>query len=285
VTSLFIHLRLPFQAILAPLFLWGFLLAGGHPDASFLVAFLAVHVFGYGGATAFNSYYDRDEGPIGALAAPPPVTPALLPFSLAVLLIGWALAWSVNAAFFWLYAAISALALAYSQPAIRLKARPLPSVLTVAVGQGAGGTLLGWLAARGDAAPAFGPVGLLGILGATLLTTGLFPLTQIYQEEEDRRRGDQTFVVRWGPAAAFRFSQAAWLLSLPLLMLVVGPLFSWIDAAVIAAVIAAVVIGIGRWARHFTPEAVMSNFRRTMRLCAVVSGGFWVYLLARLLLR
>lgn len=292
-TSLFIHLRLPFQAILAPLFLWGFLLAGGQPDASFLVAFLAVHVFCYGGVTAFNSYYDRDEGPIGALAAPPPVTPALLPFSLAVLLIGWALAWSVNAPFFWLYAVISALALAYSHPAIRLKARPLPSVLTVAIGQGAGGTLLGWLAVRGGPAlgagqalaSAFSPLGVLGILGATLLTTGLFPLTQIYQEEEDRRRGDQTFVVRWGPAAAFRFSQAAWLLSLPLLMLVVGPVFSWIDAAVIAAVIAAVVIGIGRWARHFTPEAVMSNFRRTMRLCAVVSGGFWVYLLARLLLR
>jgi 1,4-dihydroxy-2-naphthoate octaprenyltransferase len=253
-------------------------------DATFLVAFISMHVFAYGGATAFNSYYDRDEGPIGMLAEPPPVTPGLLPFSLAVMAIGWALAWTVNPPFFWLYGAMCALAMAYSHPAIRLKARPLPSVLTVAIGQGAGATLAGWLAATGHPASAFGPIGLLGILGATLLTTGLFPLTQIYQIEEDRQRGDDTFVVHWGPQTAFRFSQAAWLLSLPPLALVVGQVFSWAEAAVIVVFVITVVIGISRWAQSFRPEAIMANFRRTMRLSALASGGFWVYLVARLLL-
>lgn len=282
--SLLLHLRLPFQAILAPIFLWGVLLAGGRLDVTFLVAFVAMHVFAYGGATAFNSYYDRDEGPIGMLAEPPPVTPGLLPFSLVMMAIGWALAWTVNAPFFWLYGAMCVLAMVYSHPAIRLKARPLPSVLSVAIGQGAGATLAGWLA-TGDPASDLGPAGWLGILGAALLTTGLFPLTQIYQVEEDRRRGDDTFVVHWGPEAAFRFSQAAWLLSLPPLALVVGQVFSWAEAAAIVVFVIAVVIGIRRWAHSFRPEAIMANFRRTMRLSAIASGGFWVYLVMRLLLR
>ncbi|MEZ4680201.1 MAG: UbiA family prenyltransferase [Caldilineaceae bacterium] len=72
VTNCLIHLRLHYQLLLAPIFLWGYLLAGGQPDGSFGLAFVAFHLFLYGGMTAFNSYYDRDEGPIGGLEEPPP---------------------------------------------------------------------------------------------------------------------------------------------------------------------------------------------------------------------
>ena len=65
--TLLVHLRLPFQLLLAPVFLWGWLLAGGGLSWTFALAFLAFHVFLYGGVTAFNSYYDRDEGPVGGL--------------------------------------------------------------------------------------------------------------------------------------------------------------------------------------------------------------------------
>jgi len=49
-----------------------------------VIAFVALHVFLYAGATAFNSYYDRDEGPVGGLERPPPVLPALLPVALGM---------------------------------------------------------------------------------------------------------------------------------------------------------------------------------------------------------
>ena len=77
------HLRLPFQFLLSPIFLWGYLLASGRPTWQLGVAYLSFHLFLYGGGTALNSVYDRDEGPIGGLAAPPPVPPHLLAFSLA----------------------------------------------------------------------------------------------------------------------------------------------------------------------------------------------------------
>ena len=47
--------------------------------------------------TAFNSYYDRDVGPVGGLEQPPPVAESLLAFSLAVQAIGFALCCFVNA--------------------------------------------------------------------------------------------------------------------------------------------------------------------------------------------
>ena len=78
--TLFVHLRLHFQLLLAPVFLWGWLLAGGGLSRSVVLGFISFHVFLYSGATAFNSYYDRDIGPVGGLERPPGVVPTLLPF-------------------------------------------------------------------------------------------------------------------------------------------------------------------------------------------------------------
>src|SRR5258708_39537110 len=82
--KLLVHLRLHFQLLLAPVFLWGWLLAGGGLRRSVVLGFVAFHFFLYSGATAFNSYYDRDVGPVSGLERPPSVVPALRPFSLAV---------------------------------------------------------------------------------------------------------------------------------------------------------------------------------------------------------
>jgi len=48
--SLLIHLRLPFQLLLAPVFLWGWLVAGGGWSPRLGLAFITFHVFLYGGA-------------------------------------------------------------------------------------------------------------------------------------------------------------------------------------------------------------------------------------------
>ena len=58
------HLRLPVQLTLAPLYLWGVFGAGGGWSSATVGAFVIVHLFLYGGTTVFNSYYDRDDGPI-----------------------------------------------------------------------------------------------------------------------------------------------------------------------------------------------------------------------------
>ncbi|MEJ2287241.1 MAG: hypothetical protein P8Y02_01120 [Deinococcales bacterium] len=64
------HLRLHFNVLLSPIYLWGVLLGGGRLlDGGVWLGYLSLHLFLYGGTTAFNSYYDRDEGPVGGMPA------------------------------------------------------------------------------------------------------------------------------------------------------------------------------------------------------------------------
>jgi hypothetical protein len=119
---LIVHLRLHYQLVLlSPLFIWGFLLGGKVPSIRAGLGFLAFHVFLYGGITAYNSYYDRDEGPVGGLRFPPPVSEALLGFSLAVQAIGLVIALFVGIEFTVLYLIVMVLIGCLFPPALALE--------------------------------------------------------------------------------------------------------------------------------------------------------------------
>jgi 1,4-dihydroxy-2-naphthoate octaprenyltransferase len=281
--SALVHLRLPFQLLLAPIFLWGWLLSGGGWSPGAGLAFVAFHVFLYGGATAFNSYYDRDRGPVGGLAAPPPVGAGLLPFSLAMQAIGWALAWLVNPLVVWLYGGFVILSLAYSHPRVRLKARPIVSLLVIAVGQGGLAFLAAWAANRGELASAWSRDGVLGALAASLVVVGLYPLTQLFQVDEDRARGDRTLAVAWGARPSFLLAQGCLFVGGLSLVLVVLLRFGALDAALIGLGLGLELLAIGVWARRFDPRAVMINYARVMRLNASCAAALSAYLVYRLL--
>lgn len=280
--TLLIHLRLPFQLLLAPVFLWGWVLADGRLSWTLPLAFVAYHVFLYGGATAFNSYYDRDEGPIGGLERPPPVVPALLPFSLATKAIGAGLAALVNVTFLLTYLGWIGFSLAYSHPLVRLKARPLAALASVALFQGAVAFWGGWAAARGELATAFGPIGVVGAISATLMVGGYYPLTHLYQIEEDRARGDRTLAVAWGPRACFRCAIACQGVG-GLLMLWVVSRYGWGDVALVGAALAVQIRVLACWATSFDAGRVLQNYRRVMRLNTASALGLGLYLGYRLL--
>jgi 4-hydroxybenzoate polyprenyltransferase len=275
--DLLVHLRLHFQLLLAPIFLWGFLLARGQPGPRAALAFVVFHLFLYGGATAYNSAYDRDEGPVGGLEHPPPVSAWLLPFSIALLLAGWLLSAAVSWALFAVYGAILAFALAYSYPRVRWKASPGASLATIFLGQGVLGFLGGWVTATGELRSALGADGALGALAASLVVTGFYPLTQLFQIEEDRARGDRTLAVAWGPAACFRLSQAAFILGGLAVLAIVLPRYGLGDAILSGLFFVFVVVAVEARRRKFDPTAVIANYRYVMRLNAVAALGLAGY--------
>jgi 1,4-dihydroxy-2-naphthoate octaprenyltransferase len=281
-TALLVHLRLHFQLLLAPIFLWGYLLAGGQWTETLVLSFVAFHVFNYGGGTAFNSYYDRDEGPIGGLQHPPPVEPALLPFALAMQVAGWALTLAVGAAVAAVYGLMFALFLAYSHPAIRLKAGPLRAMFTVAFGQGVLGFAAGWLTARGDPASLASVQAVAGCAAATLLTTGLYPLTGLYQVDVDRARGDRTAAVAWGVARCFSVALALLAAAGLTLALVVARRYGAVELLVFLAFYVVLLWLILRWRGELSRLGVMGNYRRIMRLNTVAAAGFAAYILYHL---
>jgi len=191
-----VHLRLPFQLALSVVVFWGVVWSGGTLSLRFLWVWLAWTVALSGGATAYNSYFDRDEGPVGGLRRPPKVRPSMLWLSLALQLAGVlglaALARWEDVA---VYAVGALVFFAYSTPGIRTKRRPWRATATVALGSGALASLAGSLAAGG------GPN--LGMSSAALFIAGFYPLTQLGQIDEDRRRGDRTFAVALGRNASF----------------------------------------------------------------------------------
>ncbi len=273
IRDLFIHLRLHYQLLLAPIFLWGYFLAGGRPDGRFWLAFLAFHFFLYGGATAFNSYYDKDEGPVGGLAKPPPTTSALLPFSLAVQALGLIPAAMVNTGFLAIYLTMFIMGIAYSHPRIRLKSRPLVGLWTVGLGQGVLASLGGWICERPRLVPIESIEG-LGILAVTLITVGFYPLTQIYQIAEDRARGDWTFAAWAGPRRTFAFAIVVQGVGALFLVGAVGRLMGLVECLVVATFYGALLAATVQWARSFDRTEVLGNYRRVMGINTVTSLGF-----------
>ena len=277
VLGLFVqHLRLPFQLLLAPIFLLGAWLSGAHLSWPVAVAFLAVHGGIYGGMTAFNSYYDRDQGPIGFMKtvrpAPRPVRDLALLIQLAAVLVLTAL--SLPAAGCALL--LMTMGIAYSHPRWRWKGSLGLSLAAVGIGQGILAFLIGYLlgperrVALSAALPA---------VGAALVTLGLYPITQAYQVEEDRARGDRTLAVVLG------WRRALWC-SAVLVPLggacIVAPLLDrihpgWLRGFPLA--IAAYWGVLRLWAARFDQRTPAQNHDWAMGIAAAAALSCWGFIL------
>lgn len=157
-----------------------------------------------GGTLALNSAYDRDTGPVGFLRKPPPLPPRLGAFAWALMAAGAIPAGLVSPALGGLYLASVALSWAYSVPPLRLKAVAGADLAVNILGYGAMTFAAGWLAARARTGALFWIL----TAGFGLLFGLLYPLTQIYQMDEDRARGDRTLSVRLGRRGVLRLGAA-----------------------------------------------------------------------------
>ncbi len=187
-------------------------------------------VFLNGGTLAINSAFDRDEGDIGYLKAPPPVPEHLLAFSVALLVAGQLFALTLPPMFRFDYLVCFVLSILYSVPPFRFKAVAGVDWLINMWGFGTLTPLAGW-AATGRALD-FGH-GLV-LLAFCPLFAGLYPLTQLYQFEEDRRRGDRTLALRIGMRTSLVIAIAG--------TLVAFLMFAWAAAMLGAGTRAAVLV-------------------------------------------
>lgn len=197
-----LHLRLHYQfLILSGGYLLGGLMSGSMNSGQYWIQFLNVHVLLYGGATAFNSWWDKDEGPVGGLKKPPPMSKWMHPVSIIFMIAG--LVWSLAVG--WAYAIVYTVSILlfwlYSTPVARWKGRPLLSMVAIGISTGLNSVLLGVLAAGGELTAVIA----VAALGATLILLSLYPVSQIYQIEEDMRRGDCTFAAFYGLSAVKKF--------------------------------------------------------------------------------
>ena len=217
--SYVLHLRPAEWPIMAGHTMLGYVLAVGFTGAGSgerllpaLGALLIWVILLNGGTLAINSVFDRVEGDIGYLNAPPPLPPHLLAFSVALLAGGQLLAFALPPAFRLAYAICFVLSVLYSVPPFRFKAVAGVDWVINMWGFGTLTPFAGW-AATGrplDAGHA------LVLLGFCPLFAGLYPLTQLYQMEEDRRRGDRTLALLLGLRASLGVAIACTVLAFAL---------------------------------------------------------------------
>jgi 4-hydroxybenzoate polyprenyltransferase len=278
VKDLLLHLRLHWQVMLAPLFLWGFALAAGARAPQlitprFWLVFFIFHVLFYGGATALNSYYDQDEGPVGGLWDPPRVTRDLLVFAVSLQVIGLVLLLFISLPLFGLALIMGVVGNAYSHPAIRLKAYPWTSLLAVSIFQGMGGTAAGWLFAAEQWQTLFSVQALMAILTASLIITGFYPLTQIYQREQDQKQGVISFAVYAGEKC-FPLAIACMLSAAGLMGYLAWRYFGTLEALAAVAGLVGLAVYVALWWRRYDESQVRTNYLWMMRLGYLMTGGF-----------
>jgi 1,4-dihydroxy-2-naphthoate octaprenyltransferase len=136
-----------------------------------------------------------------------------------------------------------------------------------------GGTAAGWLCGQEDWTTLFSVEAGLGMLAAALVITGFYPLTQLYQREDDRRRGDITFAVRWGERC---FPVAIGCMALAGLLMgsLIGRRFGPWEGLVVIGGFGGLAALITWWWRHFDESQVRKNYVQMMRVGYLMTGGF-----------
>lgn len=198
-------LRFHFSIFLLPVSLFSFFYI--HPEINYqLLLVIAIwHLLVFPSSNGYNSYHDRDDGPIGGLAAPPKPTKLLIQLSNIMDGTAVLLSFLVNmyfAFFVFLYIIASRL---YSNRSVRLKKHPIIGFLVVFVFQGAWifcANIVGLSSVGLFANPSV----VFAAIASSFFIATVYPLTQIYQHEADAKDGVKTLSMFLGIKGTFIFS-------------------------------------------------------------------------------
>ncbi len=266
--NIILHLRLPFSLFLLPIYLFALSQIAIIDSVRAWWVFFILHLLVFPSSNAYNSYHDKDEGSIGLLENPPPVSRSLLItaniMDVVAIILGF---WFVGQLFTLYLLSYILVSRAYSSPLVRLKKYPVVSWLVVCVFQGG----LTYLAVYGSIIQNTSYVTYPTLLPALICTSNLlaiYPLTQVYQHTEDAARGDLTMSRLLGIRGTF-VNAFVWLgLS------GVGYWFVFADKTqfvVLGLLLFPVVAFLGVWATQVWKDERQANFRMTMWLNILAS--------------
>jgi 1,4-dihydroxy-2-naphthoate octaprenyltransferase len=233
-----------------------------------ILIFFILHLLIYPSSNGFNSYMDRDEGSIGGLKSPLPPTRQLLYVSLVMDITAILLSFLVSI-FFTLAAVGYILASrAYSARSIRLKKYPFLGYLTVVICQGA---LVFFMVYHGSHPLLSLRVPTLGMVSASLLIGGFYPLTQIYQHAADAKDGVRTISSEFGIRGTFIFCGSVYLVAFFVLAFFLLVSLELKEFLIFSTCMLPVLVYFIRWAVRVWQNPASADFLHTMRMNTIAS--------------
>ena len=272
-------LRFHFSLFLLPVFLFAISQIPILNWRITIFVFLILHLLVYPSSNGYNSYMDRDETPIGGLKNPMQPTRQLFRISLIMdlfavvfsLIISKVLALGI---LFYIMASR-----AYSYRRIRLKQYPVIGFLTVFIFQGAVIFFIVYYACSINT-PAVAPI--IPCLVSSLLIGALYPLTQIYQHEADKKDGVITISFLLGKRGSFVLSGVLFFSATALLYYYFVAINQQINFFFFLIFTAPVVLFFCYWMFHVWSNAASANFKNSliMNIVAMLcTSGYFAFLI------
>ncbi len=274
--SAIVHMRFAFSFFLLPVFLFACSEAPQVIPLNAILTFIIWHILVYPASNGYNSYFDKDEGSIALIEKPPEVDKSLYYFSIFLDLIAILLAvfvsWGLVIAVL-IYGLFSKL---YSHPFVRLKKFPVASFLIVFIFQGACVYWSSYAAISGlDIFIGWNLNFVLAGLICSFLIGATYPLTQVYQHDEDRKRGDLTLSIVLGIRGSFWFSALFFLISMSLLSLYWWRLGMMNNFWLFLVLVVPVIIFFCTWFVRVYNDPKEASFKNMSRM-TLLSGGMMV---------
>ncbi|MGL4631839.1 MAG: UbiA family prenyltransferase [Leadbetterella sp.] len=274
--EIILHLRFPFSFFLSPVF---FLAISQQKEGDLIkniFMFFILHILVYPSSNAYNSYCDKDEDSIGLLKNPPKVDRKLL-FVSNLLDIG---AICLSIVWIHLYFAIGIMlyiliSRAYSWDKIRLKKYPILSWLIVGIFQGGFISFLTQMFGQST----FPSDSLLEILKtidhhqiwcivfSIFMLLSIYPITQIYQHDSDKKAGINTISMVMGIRGTFVNTMIMYSL-----VIVFAHFFMNIYELYLLLVFSIpMLVFLIYWIKRAWSKAENANFENTMRMNVISS--------------
>ena len=157
---------------------------------------------------------------------------------------------------------------AYSHTSIRIKKFPWSSWLIAGFFQGFFTFMMSLLAITGDSITSLvmQPRLLTAAFLSSLLLWGSYPMTQVYQHEEDFKRGDITLSYRLGVLGTFHFTAAVFSLGVLGYLGYFQYYFSVFQGLIFFSLMIPVTIYFGYWYSKVRKDQTTADFDHTMRL-------------------
>lgn len=280
--STILHLRIPFSFFLLPVFLLAVAVSNQIDQQNLIMVFFILHFLVYPASNGYNSYFDKDEGSIGGLKNPPKVTKQLYIISLLFDVLGLILSLTISLEFALMIFVYGAISKAYSHPSIRLKKFPVAGWLAAGIFQGYFTFLMSYIAINNiSLVETFVfEIQFAGIL-SSLLLLGSYPMTQIYQHEEDASRGDITISQKLGILGTFHFTAVTFLFSSAGFFYYFSETFSLITAIIFVCIMLPVLIYFNWWYFQTRKDLKNADFSSTMKLNFISSlmlNSYFIFL-------